>query len=102
MRMLERLLDEEHIGELDLGTGDELYKRLWASRRRERVGLVAFDPLTLRGAAGAFRHWAIGSIKPTQAHALSGPQMRRSAEGRAAACHGRSSKAAPSSGQGRP
>ena len=46
MRMLERLLDEEHIGELDLGAGDDAYKRLWATRRRERVGLVAFDPLT--------------------------------------------------------
>jgi CelD/BcsL family acetyltransferase involved in cellulose biosynthesis len=56
MRMLERLLDEERIGELDLGAGDDPYKRLWASRRRERVGLVAFDPLTLRGAMGALRH----------------------------------------------
>ena len=72
MRMLERLLDEEHIGELDLGAGDDLYKRLWASRRRERVGLVAFDPLTWRGAAGAFRHWAITEY---QAHSGSRPQL---------------------------
>jgi Acetyltransferase (GNAT) domain len=64
MRMLERLLDEEHIGELDLGAGDDPYKRLWASRRRERVGLVAFDPLTWRGAAGALRHGAIIRAKP--------------------------------------
>ena len=56
MRMLERLLDGEHVTELDLGAGDDPYKRLWAARRRERVGLVAFDPLTWRGAAGALRH----------------------------------------------
>jgi CelD/BcsL family acetyltransferase involved in cellulose biosynthesis len=63
MRMLERLLDEEHVSELDLGAGDDPYKRLWASRRRERIGLVAFDPLTWRGALGAFRHIAGGVVK---------------------------------------
>ena len=58
MRMLERLLDEQHVTEFDLGGGDDPYKRLWATRRRERVGLVAFDPLTWRGALGALRHVA--------------------------------------------
>ena len=52
MRMLERLLDEQHVTEFDLGGGDDPYKCLWATRRRERVGLVAFDPLTWRGALG--------------------------------------------------
>ena len=56
MRVLERLLDEEHISALDLGAGDDPYKRLWATRRGERCGLLAFDPLTWRGAAGALRH----------------------------------------------
>jgi Acetyltransferase (GNAT) domain len=56
MGMLERLLDDERITALDLGAGDDPYKRLWAARRRERFGLLAFDPLTWRGAAGALRH----------------------------------------------
>jgi CelD/BcsL family acetyltransferase involved in cellulose biosynthesis len=56
MRMLERLLDEERVAELDLGAGDDPYKRLWAAKRRKRIGLVAFDPLTVRGAAAALRH----------------------------------------------
>jgi hypothetical protein len=56
MRTLERLLEEEHIAELDLGAGDDPYKRLWATRRRARVGLLAFDPRTLRGATAALRH----------------------------------------------
>ena len=60
MRMLERLLDEQRVTEFDLGGGDDPYKRLWATRRRERVGLVAFDPLTWRGALGALRHVAGG------------------------------------------
>jgi hypothetical protein len=58
MRMLERLLDDERVSELDLGAGDDPYKRLWASCRRQRCGLLAFDPLTWRGAAGALRHVA--------------------------------------------
>ena len=56
MAMLERLLDDERVTELDLGAGDDPYKRLWATRRRERFGLIGFDPLTWRGAAGALRH----------------------------------------------
>jgi CelD/BcsL family acetyltransferase involved in cellulose biosynthesis len=62
MRMLERLLDDERVRELDLGAGDDPYKRLWATRRRQRFGLLAFDPLTWRGAVGALRHAAGGSL----------------------------------------
>jgi CelD/BcsL family acetyltransferase involved in cellulose biosynthesis len=65
MRVLERLLDEERIGELDLGAGDDPYKRLWASKRRARIGLLAFDPLTWRGAAGALRHVVAGTLRDT-------------------------------------
>jgi hypothetical protein len=58
MRVLERLLDEERVSKLDLGAGDDPYKRLWVAKRRARIGLVAFDPLTLGGAAAALRHVA--------------------------------------------
>jgi hypothetical protein len=64
MRMLERLLDDERITELDLGAGDDPYKRLWASQRRERVGLVGFDPVSLRGSLGIFRHLLLPSLRP--------------------------------------
>jgi hypothetical protein len=63
MRMLERLLDEEHVTTLDLGAGDDPYKRLWVSRRRERVGVVGFDPRTWRGAAGALRQLAAARVR---------------------------------------
>lgn len=68
MRVLERLLDEERVGELDLGAGDDAYKQLWASRRRPRCGLLAFDPLTLRGAAGTLRHAVLPRLKQAQDH----------------------------------
>jgi hypothetical protein len=67
MRMLERLLDEERVVELDLGAGDDPYKRLWAAKRRKRIGLVAFHPLTVRGAAAALRHLP-GSLLPQRSH----------------------------------
>jgi CelD/BcsL family acetyltransferase involved in cellulose biosynthesis len=63
MAMLERLLDDERITELDLGAGDDPYKRLWASRRRERFGLLGFDPLTARGGAGILRHVVLPGLK---------------------------------------
>jgi CelD/BcsL family acetyltransferase involved in cellulose biosynthesis len=69
MRMLERLLDEEHVTELDLGAGDDPYKRLWASRRRERVGLVACDPRTWRGALAMLRHLPGGVLQHATAQA---------------------------------
>jgi CelD/BcsL family acetyltransferase involved in cellulose biosynthesis len=63
MGMLERLLDDERITELDLGAGDDPYKRLWASRRRERFGLLGFDPLTARGGVGILRHVVLPGLK---------------------------------------
>jgi CelD/BcsL family acetyltransferase involved in cellulose biosynthesis len=68
VRMLERLLDDERVTEIDLGAGDDPYKRLWASRRRERVGLVGFDPGTLRGSAGILRHVLTPRLRPASAH----------------------------------
>jgi hypothetical protein len=68
MRMLERLLDEERVAELDLGAGDDRYKRLWATRRRERVGLVAFDPLTVHGSLGILRHVLLPRVTRSPGH----------------------------------
>jgi CelD/BcsL family acetyltransferase involved in cellulose biosynthesis len=64
--MLELMLDQERVAELDLGAGDDRYKRLWATKRRVRVGLVAFDPRTWRGAAAGLRHVALPRARPAR------------------------------------
>lgn len=54
--MFRRVLDEEHVLDVDYLTGDDGYKRDWMRARRERVGIVAFRRASLRGLASAARH----------------------------------------------
>jgi len=60
--MLRRLLDEEGVGEIDFGRGDDPYKRGWASERRQRVGVVLANPYRVRGLAALARH-ALGRAR---------------------------------------
>ncbi len=51
------MLDGEGAATLDFGRGDDPYKALWTTRRRERIGLLLMNPWRPRGAlalAGAF------------------------------------------------
>ncbi len=59
-----RGLLEAGIKELDFGRGDDPYKQLWVSERRQRVGVVLVDPWKLSGMmsvvrqrAGRLRRW---------------------------------------------
>ncbi len=54
--MMAHVLDVDLVREVDYLTGDEAYKRDWTPLRRERRGLVAFDPRTPRGLWQAVRH----------------------------------------------
>jgi CelD/BcsL family acetyltransferase involved in cellulose biosynthesis len=54
--MLRRLLDQEAVSEIDFGRGDDPYKQGWARARRQRIGLMLFNPLRPAGLAGLTRH----------------------------------------------
>ena len=61
-RMLQYLLDQEHVSRIDFGRGDDPYKRLWAGERRQRIGVVLANPRHPRGLAFLGRH-ALGRVR---------------------------------------
>ncbi|AEB83129.1 hypothetical protein Alide2_0713 [Alicycliphilus denitrificans K601] len=56
--LMQRAMDVDRVLEVDYLSGDDAYKRDWMAMRRERVGLVAFDPRRLPGLLAAGRHFA--------------------------------------------
>lgn len=53
--LMEQAIDVDKVREIDYLIGDDAYKTAWMSQRRERFGLIAYDPLTPRGLAGLLR-----------------------------------------------
>lgn len=53
--LMENAIDVDQVHEIDYLIGDDPYKAAWMSQRRERVGLIAYDPWTPRGLVGLVR-----------------------------------------------
>ncbi len=56
--MFRHALEVDRVVDIDYLTGDDTYKRAWMTQRRERVGIVACNPRTVRGALRAAYEWA--------------------------------------------
>jgi hypothetical protein len=54
--MLEHALDRDKVSEVDYLTGDDSYKSNWMSDRRERWGIMAFNPTTVLGKLSTLKH----------------------------------------------
>ncbi len=55
--LMAHAIDVDRVDEVDYLSGDDAYKRDWMQARRERVGLVAFQPRHWRGLLAAARHF---------------------------------------------
>lgn len=63
LKVLRYVLDNDEIDEIDFGNGEDPYKREWVTQRRERLGVVGFNPRTVRGVLGAARNIGGSSLK---------------------------------------
>ena len=62
--LMEQVLDQEQVSEVDFLTGDDPYKANWMDHRRERWGIIAYNPKTLRGMLGLCREAAARAVRP--------------------------------------
>lgn len=47
--LLRHVIEKDHVTEVDFLKGDDTHKRIWMSARRERFGIVAYNPATIVG-----------------------------------------------------
>ena len=62
-KLLERVIDVDKVREIDYLSGDDRYKSDWMSHRRERWGIMAFNPRTLHGFVEMLRHVGGRTVK---------------------------------------
>lgn len=63
--LMRQALDVDRVQEVDYLVGDDRYKKDWMSHRRERWGMVAYNPRRVMGLYGLGREYAIRALKGT-------------------------------------
>jgi flavodoxin len=61
--LMRYVIEQDQVDEVDFLIGDDEYKKIWMSDRRERWGIIAYNPRTLLGAALVVREIAARSTK---------------------------------------
>jgi CelD/BcsL family acetyltransferase involved in cellulose biosynthesis len=56
--LMEHVIEVDKVAEVDYLIGDDPYKKTWMSHRRERWGVVAYNPRSLGGLVG----WALEAL----------------------------------------
>ncbi len=59
----EYVLDVDRVREIDFLAGDDAYKSEWMSMRRNRHGLIAFNPRSVQGLLAAARHYGARKLR---------------------------------------
>lgn len=73
--LMEHVIDHDRVTEIDYLIGDEPYKRNWTPSRRERRGIIAFNPACARGIAHALHHFGgkvLRTLIKPRRHSVSG------------------------------
>ena len=79
---MEHVLDVDKVREVDYLTGDDKYKQDWMSHRRERWGILAMNPRTVRGALAILRHIGGRAVKRAVQSAIKRPLRLQNAHAR--------------------
>jgi hypothetical protein len=61
--LMRHVIDVDKVKEIDYLIGDDSYKKDWMTHRRERWGVLAFDPSTVKGAVGAIGQYLLKGAK---------------------------------------
>lgn len=75
-RLIREVIDVDGVQEIDYLIGDDSYKSLWMSQRRERWGLRAYNPRSPRGLLGWLREVLVRWLRPRRDRADTPPRPR--------------------------
>ena len=65
--LMAHVIDHDKVMEVDYLIGDDPYKRSWMSHRRERWGIVAYNPRTVLGLLALLRETTARLLRRLQA-----------------------------------
>lgn len=62
--LMKHVIDQDRVAEVDYLSGDDAYKQAWMTHRRQRIGMVAYNPRALGGLWGAARQTVGDTLRP--------------------------------------